>query len=653
MDYCAGGEFYRTIQMQPHKCLTEEQMRFYAAEVLLALEYLHAMGFVYRDLKPENILLHASGHIRLTDFDLSKASVTPVNAHVVQSMMGGPTMVAEPTLVTNSFVGTEEYLAPEVIVGKGYGASVDWWTFGILMYEMLYGVTPFRGKSQPDTFHRIEKTQVKFPEHARGPVSKECKSLIKKLLTHDPKKRLGYEQGAAEIKAHPFFKDVNLQLILNSKPPIIPELSGPNDFRYFSSRIVDDDKDDEDMEFVNPDELDEDHPFKSFVPVDREADSKAKAAAAAAAASKPFKKSSHSSSSAAGGSSSSTSASQSSKRKTTSNASSSSLTVDSPSETGRKSKTHSRKNSGESSHTTVSTNTSSAHKSTSRISSDDDDGGHHHSARQSSRHQHDATTSSESENGHGRDSPANGGGQHHSSNKHDSVGSASDEEGTPQIRVPQPVRRKKTPTLVSAASSEPATVPKSRPRPPEEDDGSEEEVKMKVSSKVPRSRTPHPDEDTYAASPKTKHSSRHHAADAAAEDDPQPTKLKKSTLGVKAEKDHHGSHSGTSSATHSRHSSSKRSTTPEHGDDDGSSTASSRSKEDKSESKHERHDSKSMKKVPSNLSEELEGVAISKSSSKRAMALAEEESTSTRSSRRGTPTTSKKHSSTALATAND
>jgi protein-serine/threonine kinase len=249
-------------------------MKFYAAEVLLALEYLHAMGFVYRDLKPENILLHASGHIRLTDFDLSKASVTPVNAHVVQSMAGNaPTLVAEPSLVTNSFVGTEEYLAPEVIVGKGYGASVDWWTFGILMYEMLYGVTPFRGKSRADTFHRIDKSVVKFPDHPRCTVSKDCKSLIKKLLNHDPEKRLGYEQGAAEIKAHPFFEKTNLQLILNSKPPIVPNLSGPRDFRYFSSRIDDkDDDDDEDMEFVHVDELAADHPFKAFAPVDRGVD---------------------------------------------------------------------------------------------------------------------------------------------------------------------------------------------------------------------------------------------------------------------------------------------------------------------------------------------------------------------------------------------
>lgn len=264
MDYCAGGEFYRTIQRQPHGCLTEEQARFYAAEVLSALEYLHLLGFVYRDLKPENILLHESGHIMLTDFDLSKVSAAPVNVKVMKGKSGNASaVVAEPNLVTNSFVGTEEYLAPEVIRGKGHTAAVDWWTFGILIYEMLYGTTPFRGETRDQTFRRIMQTHLKFPEHKRGPVSKECKHLIKKLLHPDPKKRLGAEGGAAEIKAHPFFKGINWALIRNMKPPIIPQLSGPLDTSYF--RHVSDDlgKDDDDDE-VDATELADDHPFKKF-----------------------------------------------------------------------------------------------------------------------------------------------------------------------------------------------------------------------------------------------------------------------------------------------------------------------------------------------------------------------------------------------------
>jgi len=224
MDYCAGGEFFKVLQRQPGKCLTEDQARFYSAEVLLALEYLHMMGFIYRDLKPENLLLNESGHIMLTDFDLSKQAVTPVNPKVVTQMLTGKMKLdTRPSVVTNSFVGTEEYIAPEVIEGYGHTSSVDWWTFGILIYEMLYGRTPFRGRTREHTFdHILHKTNIKFPEVPV--VSKEGKNLVKKLLDKDPRKRLGSEHGAADIKEHAFFKGkINWALIRNQTPPIIPE----------------------------------------------------------------------------------------------------------------------------------------------------------------------------------------------------------------------------------------------------------------------------------------------------------------------------------------------------------------------------------------------------------------------------------------------
>ncbi|CAO3596075.1 unnamed protein product [Absidia cylindrospora] len=142
MEYCVGGEFFRALQLRPGKCLNEEGAQFYAAEVIAALEYLHLHGFIYRDLKPENILLHQSGHIMLTDFDLSKGSTPPGDPGVVKSTSPNlppsiDTKCCVNNLRTNSFVGTEEYIAPEVIKGCGHTSSVDWWTLGILIYEML------------------------------------------------------------------------------------------------------------------------------------------------------------------------------------------------------------------------------------------------------------------------------------------------------------------------------------------------------------------------------------------------------------------------------------------------------------------------------------------------------------------------------------
>ncbi|KAL7716827.1 non-specific serine/threonine protein kinase [Entamoeba marina] len=138
---------------------------------------------------------------------------------------------SEPTYCTNSFVGTEEYLAPEVITGYGHSGTVDWWTFGILMYEMLFGKTPFISRYG----------EIQFPKHHRYPVSASAKDLIKKLLVNDPSKRLGAKKGASEIKSHKFFKSIKFQLIRNSQPPIIPQLNDPEDTSNFKN-IQDDDE---------------------------------------------------------------------------------------------------------------------------------------------------------------------------------------------------------------------------------------------------------------------------------------------------------------------------------------------------------------------------------------------------------------------------
>lgn len=234
MEYCSGGEFFRALQTRPGKCIPEDDARFYAAEVTAALEYLHLMGFIYRDLKPENILLHQSGHIMLSDFDLSKQSGPGGKPTMIVGKNGARTD-ALPTIDTrscianfrtNSFVGTEEYIAPEVIKGSGHTSAVDWWTLGILVYEMLYGTTPFKGKNRNATFANILREDIPFPDHAGAPpISNLCKSLIRKLLIKDENRRLGARAGASDIKVHPFFRTTQWALIRHMKPPIVPHLT--------------------------------------------------------------------------------------------------------------------------------------------------------------------------------------------------------------------------------------------------------------------------------------------------------------------------------------------------------------------------------------------------------------------------------------------
>ncbi|KAJ9704699.1 hypothetical protein PVL29_002983 [Vitis rotundifolia] len=223
-DFFPGGELFALLDKQPMKIFREESARFYAAEVVIGLEYLHCLGIIYRDLKPENVILQKDGHVVLADFDLSlmtscKPQIIkhPPSKRRRSKSQPPPTFVAEPDTQSNSFVGTEEYIAPEIITGAGHSSAIDWWALGIFLYEMLYGRTPFRGKNRQKTFSNILHKDLTFPSSI--PVSLAARQLIHALLNRDPASRLGSNSGANEIKQHLFFRGINWPLIRCMSPP--------------------------------------------------------------------------------------------------------------------------------------------------------------------------------------------------------------------------------------------------------------------------------------------------------------------------------------------------------------------------------------------------------------------------------------------------
>ncbi|TMW57151.1 hypothetical protein Poli38472_003076 [Pythium oligandrum] len=292
MQYCAGGELFSILKRQPGQRLSEDNARLYAAEVLVALEYLHLHDVIYRDLKPENILVHESGHIMLSDFDLahqvevpseipkvltskkskgakpvplpplsptisstdrsvpwstkhvrvyhvtntiglsrnpqprsSRRFTTPSCLAVAGNRLAYPLVDTEAHLERaekrTSFVGTHEYVAPEIVAEEGYIGSVDWWAFGILLFEMLFGTTPFRGATQMKTLENILDIceEVTFPPDV--PVSEECKNLIRMLLDKTVERRL---QNPLVMKSHPFFRNTIWPLVRHQTPPLIPTM---------------------------------------------------------------------------------------------------------------------------------------------------------------------------------------------------------------------------------------------------------------------------------------------------------------------------------------------------------------------------------------------------------------------------------------------
>ena len=217
LDYIPGGELFGRLKEDGK--FSENRTKLYAAEILLGLGHLHSLGFIYRDLKPENILVDAEGHLKITDFGLVKAKMGPSGT-------------------TSTFCGTPEYIAPEILQQLPYTKSVDWWSYGILLFEMLTGLPPFYDENMTKMYRSIMGDPLHFP-HYISPIARD---LITKLLDRNPNNRLGSnEKDFEEIKSHPFFSSINWDEIINKKfiPEWIPDLDNELDTKNFDQNLID------------------------------------------------------------------------------------------------------------------------------------------------------------------------------------------------------------------------------------------------------------------------------------------------------------------------------------------------------------------------------------------------------------------------------
>jgi len=217
LDYCAGGELF--FHLGKVGKFSEKRACFYAAEITLAINYVHDLDIVYRDLKPENVLLDSRGHVRLTDFGLSKEGIS-------NSSSGA-----------NSFCGTPEYLAPEILNRHGHGRAVDWWSLGALLYEMLTGLPPFYCRDREKLFEKIRKGTLEYPKY----LSARAQQILRGLLTKDPHRRLGSGPNDAEdIKAQVFFSDLNWDKLMKGEvaPPMVPTINGSMDTSQFDHEFT-------------------------------------------------------------------------------------------------------------------------------------------------------------------------------------------------------------------------------------------------------------------------------------------------------------------------------------------------------------------------------------------------------------------------------
>ena len=226
MEYLPGGDLMGLLIAR--NIFTEEDSKFYISEMILAIDSIHELNCIHRDIKPDNVLIGKDGHIKLTDFGLAKISDKILKEDFIDYNFDENRKSHNRNF---SCVGTAYYAAPEVINKKEYGQEIDWWSLGVILFEMVVGYAPFCSQKTSDVCYKVAHFEqyLKFPLYCKA--SDSCKDLILKLVNHS-ENRLG-KNGSKEIKAHPFFKGINWIKIKEMKPPFIPKLDNDYDSKYF------------------------------------------------------------------------------------------------------------------------------------------------------------------------------------------------------------------------------------------------------------------------------------------------------------------------------------------------------------------------------------------------------------------------------------
>uniref|UniRef100_A0A669D0X6 non-specific serine/threonine protein kinase n=1 Tax=Oreochromis niloticus TaxID=8128 RepID=A0A669D0X6_ORENI len=228
MEYVEGGDC--ATLLKNIGALPVDMARMYFAETVLALEYLHNYGIVHRDLKPDNLLITSMGHIKLTDFGLSKIGLMSLTTNLYEGHIEKDTR----EFLDKQVCGTPEYIAPEVILRQGYGKPVDWWAMGVILYEFLVGCAPFFGDTPEELFGQVISDEIIWPEGDEA-LPQDAQDLISKLLRQNPLERLG-TGSAFEVKQHQFFTDLDWNSLLRQKAEFIPQLESEDDTSYFDTR---------------------------------------------------------------------------------------------------------------------------------------------------------------------------------------------------------------------------------------------------------------------------------------------------------------------------------------------------------------------------------------------------------------------------------